>query len=90
MRWTNGQSEQKESGSNSVIYPGPSSSVLFDSSSVFALLSPLADPDPKHSAAGRSCQYSPIPTAPHPSLCISLDGGGFALGPRTGELIPVS
>lgn len=86
-RRTNGQrASRRGPGSNSDL---PSSSALL-SSSLFSALSPLADPHPKHSAAGLSCQCSPIPTAPFPALCICLDGGGFALGPRAGEPVPVS
>lgn len=32
----------------------------------------------------------PHTNAPFPSLCICLDGGGFALGPHAGEPVPVS
>lgn len=83
QKWT--ESGQTEAGSSSLVHlrTSSSSSALLLCAQ-FSALSPLADPHPKHSAAGLSCQCSPITTAPFPGLCICLDGGGFALGPRAG------
>ena len=84
--------EQTEPGSNSDLPSSSSSSsvpVLFRSSSS-SVLSPLADPHPKHTAAGLSCHCSPIPTAPFPGFVFVWLVVDLPLAPAWGSPFPLA